>query len=49
MFGKYQYERLAAAMVLNRRAALRSASWGIGQVMGFHAETLHMETSSWLT
>jgi hypothetical protein len=38
--GAHQYDRLAAAIALDRRAALRSASWGIGQVMGFHAETL---------
>lgn len=38
--GANQYTRLAAAIALNRRAALRSASWGIGQVMGFHAERL---------
>jgi N-acetylmuramidase-like protein/putative peptidoglycan binding protein len=35
-----QYDRLTAAMALNPQAALRSASWGIGQVMGFHAEAL---------
>ncbi len=29
-----QYTRLAAALALNRVAALKSASWGIGQVMG---------------
>jgi N-acetylmuramidase-like protein/putative peptidoglycan binding protein len=39
--GAHQYERLAAAIALDRRAALRSASWGIGQIMGFHAESLH--------
>jgi hypothetical protein len=38
--GAHQYERLARAIALDRRAALRSASWGIGQVMGFHAEML---------
>jgi N-acetylmuramidase/Putative peptidoglycan binding domain len=38
--GVHQYDRLAAAIALDRRAALRSASWGIGQVMGFHAESL---------
>lgn len=36
--GAVQYERLARALALDRRAALRSASWGIGQVMGFNAE-----------
>jgi hypothetical protein len=32
--GAYQYDRLAEAIGLNRSAALQSASWGIGQVMG---------------
>jgi peptidoglycan hydrolase-like protein with peptidoglycan-binding domain len=32
-----QYARLEAAMALDEQAALRSASWGIGQVMGFNA------------
>lgn len=36
--GAAQYERLHRAMALDRRAALRSASWGIGQLMGFNAE-----------
>jgi hypothetical protein len=36
--GARQYERLAQALAFDRRAALRSASWGIGQVMGFNAE-----------
>ena len=35
--GAAQYERLARAISLNRKAALESASWGIGQVMGFNA------------
>lgn len=30
------YPRLAAAMKIDERAALRSASWGLGQVMGFN-------------
>jgi hypothetical protein len=36
--GAHQYERLAAAMLLDQEAALKSASWGLGQVMGenFH-------------
>jgi len=38
--GAPQYARLADAIQLDRRAALRSASWGLGQVMGFHAEAL---------
>ncbi len=32
--GANQYNRLAEALLLNREAALRSTSWGIGQVMG---------------
>jgi N-acetylmuramidase/Putative peptidoglycan binding domain len=32
--GPHQYDRLAAAMVLDRQAALQSASWGLGQIMG---------------
>jgi len=35
--GANQYERLGRAMELDRPAALRSTSWGIGQVMGFNA------------
>ncbi|HEY7204570.1 MAG TPA: N-acetylmuramidase domain-containing protein [Methylomirabilota bacterium] len=38
--GAAQYQRLMRAIALDRRAALRSTSWGIGQVMGFHAESL---------
>lgn len=36
--GAAQYTRLLQAIALDRRAALRSASWGIGQLMGFNAE-----------
>lgn len=35
--GAAEYQRLAVAMTLNRQAALESASWGIGQIMGFNA------------
>lgn len=35
--GAYQHERLARAIVLDRKAALESTSWGLGQVMGFNA------------
>ena len=38
--GAAQYDRLAKAMVLDPAAALESASWGIGQVMGHHAREL---------
>jgi hypothetical protein len=30
------YPRLAAAIRIDRPAALRSASWGLGQIMGFN-------------
>ncbi|MGH2627434.1 MAG: N-acetylmuramidase domain-containing protein [Anaerolineales bacterium] len=32
--GAHQYDRLAEAIELNRTAALASASWGLGQVVG---------------
>jgi hypothetical protein len=35
--GAAQYARLLRATTLDRQAALRSASWGIGQVMGYNA------------
>jgi hypothetical protein len=35
--GAFQYDRLAKAVALNRAAALKSTSWGLGQVMGFNA------------
>jgi hypothetical protein len=34
--GSAEYTRLEAAIALDRSAALQSASWGIGQVMGFN-------------
>jgi len=34
--GGHQYDRLHAAIALDRTAALESASWGIGQLMGFN-------------
>lgn len=37
--GAPQYDRLMRAIAFNRDAALRSASWGLGQVMGFNAQT----------
>jgi hypothetical protein len=33
-FGAHQYDRLSAAMQLNASAALQSASWGLGQIIG---------------
>lgn len=38
--GVAEYERLERALALDAPAALMSASWGLGQVMGFHAEDL---------
>jgi hypothetical protein len=38
--GAKEYDRLAQAFDLDPGAALSSTSWGIGQVMGFHAEEL---------
>jgi hypothetical protein len=35
--GAGEYLRLARAIQLNEQAALRSTSWGIGQIMGFNA------------
>ena len=35
--GQFQHDRLARAIVLDRKAALESTSWGLGQVMGFNA------------
>ena len=34
--GSHQYDRLQSAIALDRTAALESASWGIGQLMGFN-------------
>lgn len=34
--GANQYTRLARAIALNRSAALQSASWGLGQIMGMN-------------
>ena len=34
--GAAEYTRLAQAVILDREAALKSASWGLGQVMGFN-------------
>jgi hypothetical protein len=37
--GAHQYDRLERAMTLDRQAAIASASWGLGQIMG-RASTL---------
>lgn len=36
--GAGQYDRLTRAVALDQAAALRSTSWGLGQIMGFNAE-----------
>lgn len=38
--GTAEYVRLARAISLDRQAALESASWGLGQIMGFNATGL---------
>lgn len=38
--GAAEYARLSQAVVLDREAALRSTSWGLFQIMGFHAQSL---------
>lgn len=45
--GKYpadSYPRLKAAMQIDETAALRSASWGLGQVMGFNCALVGYDT-----
>lgn len=39
--GAKEYGRLQRAIVLDRAAALESTSWGLAQVMGFNAASLH--------
>lgn len=38
--GEQEYERLNRAVKINEEAALRSASWGAFQLMGFHYKAL---------
>ena len=42
--GAAEYERLARAMELDRTAALRSASWGAYQIMGFNHALVGFDT-----
>lgn len=42
--GPAEYERLTAAMALDRRAALQSASWGKFQILGMHYATCGFAT-----
>lgn len=39
------YPRLAQAMEINANAALRSASWGLGQIMGFNCKLAGYDTA----
>jgi hypothetical protein len=43
--GVAEYQRLERAMALDEQAALESASWGMAQVMGFHAGDLGYGTA----
>jgi hypothetical protein len=38
--GLAEHERLARAAAIDRSCALRSASWGLFQILGYHAESL---------
>lgn len=42
--GAAEYARLEKAMELEQEAALKSASWGIGQVMGFNHQAAGFDT-----
>lgn len=42
--GAHQYDRLNAAIQLDRSAALQSASWGLGQIMGENFRTAGFDT-----
>lgn len=43
--GAGEYDRLSRAIALDRNAALESASWGLGQVMGFNATKLKYDSA----
>ena len=43
--GGAEYQRVARAMALDHDAALESASWGLGQIMGFNAPKLGYGTA----
>lgn len=40
------YPRILQAMAINKEAALRSASWGIGQIMGFNCKLAGYDTAA---
>lgn len=44
-YPKDSYPRLSAAIAIDRDSALRSASWGLGQVMGFNCVAAGYETA----
>ena len=41
----HQYDRLAAAISLDRDAALQSASWGLGQIMGMNFQAAGFDSA----
>ena len=43
--GQSEYARLSSALDLDREAALSSTSWGVGQVMGYHAKSLGFDSA----
>jgi hypothetical protein len=45
-YPKDSYPRLEAAMGIEENAALRSCSWGLGQIMGFNAELAGYQNAS---
>jgi len=44
-YPKDSYPRIEAAMKINANAALRSASWGLGQIMGFNCMMVGYRTA----
>jgi hypothetical protein len=44
--GAHQHDRLAAAIQLDRDAALQSASWGLGQIMGENFAAAGFQTAA---
>lgn len=47
--GRREYDRLAVALALDRKAALQSASWGKFQIMGFNAASCgHSDVESFV-
>ena len=46
--GAQQYARLAEALALDRKAALESTSWGLGQIMGANYGAAGFDGAEWL-